>query len=107
MTNALQKIVVLGPESTGKSTLCEQLAKHYNTINCPEYARQFLTENGVKYNYTDLLTIAKGQLRLENEAIQKAKQQLIDTSKNKIVIDNCYTTGTNKVQIAKKQLILR
>jgi nicotinamide riboside kinase len=50
MNNALKKIVVLGPESTGKSTLCEQLAKHYNTLNCPEYARQFLTENGVKYN---------------------------------------------------------
>lgn len=72
MTNALQKIVVLGPESTGKSTLCEQLAKHYNTINCPEYARQFLTENGVKYNYTDLLTIAKGQLTLEDNLTQQA-----------------------------------
>jgi NadR type nicotinamide-nucleotide adenylyltransferase len=83
MTNALQKIVVLGPESTGKSTLCEQLAKHYNTINCPEYARQFLTENGVKYNYTDLLTIANGQLTLEDNLTQQA----VENKKNKLVID--------------------
>ena len=87
MSNVLQKVVVLGPESTGKSTLCEQLANHYNTLNCPEYARQFLSENGVKYNYTDLLTIAKGQLTLEDEAIQKAEQLFMEKSKNKIVID--------------------
>ncbi|MGI9138818.1 MAG: AAA family ATPase [Sediminibacterium sp.] len=79
----MQKIVVLGPESTGKSSLCEQLAKHYDTYNCPEYARQFLTENGVKYNYTDLLTIAKGQLTFEDLYIQKA----ITNKKNKLVID--------------------
>ena len=57
MNNALQKIVVLGPESTGKSTLCEQLANHYNTLNCPEYARQFLYENGVKYNFVNICAI--------------------------------------------------
>jgi NadR type nicotinamide-nucleotide adenylyltransferase len=83
MSNALQKIVVLGPESTGKSTLCEQLAKYYNTLNCPEYARQFLTKNGVKYNYTDLLTIAKEQLTLEDNFTQQA----VENKKNKLVID--------------------
>ncbi len=83
----LQKIVVLGPESTGKSTLAEALAKHYGVVDCKEYARQYLHENGTKYNFEDLLTIAKGQLTLEEEAIQKAEQQLIDRSKNKIVID--------------------
>ena len=44
----LQKIVVLGPESTGKSTLCEALAKHYGVVDCKEYARQYLHENGTK-----------------------------------------------------------
>jgi nicotinamide riboside kinase len=83
----LQKIVVLGPESTGKSTLSEALAKHYGVVDCKEYARQYLHENGTKYNFEDLLTIAKGQLTLEDEAIQKAEQLFIEQSKNKIVID--------------------
>jgi len=75
--NGLKKIVILGPESTGKSTLCEALAKHYHTIWCPEYAREFLSENGTAYNYDDLLTIAKGQLALEDASVEKANDLLI------------------------------
>jgi NadR type nicotinamide-nucleotide adenylyltransferase len=63
----LKKIVIIGPESTGKSTLCEQLAQHYNTLWCPEYAREYLLKNGTKYSYDDLLTIAKGQIELEEK----------------------------------------
>jgi nicotinamide riboside kinase len=66
----LKKIVIIGPESTGKSTLCEQLAQHYNTLWCPEYAREYLLEHGTKYSYDDLLTIAKGQIELEDKCIQ-------------------------------------
>ena len=61
----IKKIVVVGPESTGKSTLCEKLAAHYNTLWVPEYAREYLEKNGAEYNYHDLLTIAKGQIDLE------------------------------------------
>ena len=49
----VKKIVVIGPESTGKSTLSEQLAKHYNTLWCPEYAREYLLAHGKKYSYDD------------------------------------------------------
>ena len=63
----VRKIVVLGPESTGKSVLCQQLADHYQTTWCPEYARQYLLEHGAAYQYDDLLTIATNQLRLEDE----------------------------------------
>jgi len=83
----LQKIVVLGPESTGKSTLSEALAKHYGIVDCKEYARQYLHDNGTKYNFEDLLTIAKGQLTIEQQAIQKAEQLFIEKLKNKIIID--------------------
>ena len=75
--SGLKKIVILGPESTGKSSLCESLAIHYNTIWCPEYARQFLNENGTEYSYDDLLTIAKGQIAGEDAHVEKANNMLI------------------------------
>src|SRR6266508_5671062 len=70
----IKKIVVTGPESTGKSTLCQQLAKHFNTLWCPEYAREYLLKNGAKYSYDDLLNIAKGQVRLEDEYLEKVRK---------------------------------
>lgn len=63
----LHKIVIIGPESTGKSTLCELLAQHYHTEWCPEFAREYLLTNGTQYSFDDLLTIAKGQLAMEDE----------------------------------------
>lgn len=63
----MKKIVVIGPESTGKSTLCEQLAARYNTRWVPEYAREYLLQFGTKYSYDDLLTIAHGQIALEEK----------------------------------------
>ncbi|MEP6948963.1 MAG: ATP-binding protein, partial [Ginsengibacter sp.] len=65
-----KKFVVIGPESTGKSTLCSQLAKHYHTIWVREYAREYLEKNGMDYTYDDLLTIAKGQIDLEEAGIR-------------------------------------
>lgn len=67
-----KKIVILGPESTGKSSLCKQLAEHYHTTWIPEYAREYLEKHGPQYNYEDLLTIAKGQLELEDKLTSHA-----------------------------------
>ena len=66
------KIVAIGPESTGKSTLCASLATHFSTIWCREYAREYLLEHGTDYTYEDLLTIAEGQLKLEDQATEEA-----------------------------------
>ena len=66
----LIKVVVTGPESTGKSTLCELLAQHYNTQWCPEFAREYLLTHGMDYTFDDLLYIAKGQLAMEEEYVQ-------------------------------------
>jgi adenylate kinase family enzyme len=63
----LKKIVIIGPESTGKSTLCQELAEYFETIWCPEYAREYLLTNGTDYSFQDLLTIAKGQIALEEK----------------------------------------
>jgi NadR type nicotinamide-nucleotide adenylyltransferase len=70
MSECIIKVVVIGPESTGKSTLCEKLAAHYNTIWVEEYAREFLLKNGNAYTQEDLLIIAKGQIENEEKAIQ-------------------------------------
>jgi NadR type nicotinamide-nucleotide adenylyltransferase len=63
----IKKIVVIGPEGTGKSTLCEQLADHYQTMWCQEFAREYLLTHGITYTYDDLLLIAKEQVALEEE----------------------------------------
>lgn len=68
---SILKIVVIGPESTGKSTLCAQLAQHFGSSWCPEFARDYLLNNGPGYEYDDLLTMAKGQLALEDEYADK------------------------------------
>ena len=68
----LKKVVIIGPESTGKSTLSQQLAQHYNTSWCQEYAREFLLNHGTSYTFEDLEIIAKGQLALEEAAINTA-----------------------------------
>jgi nicotinamide riboside kinase len=87
----IQKIVVLGPESTGKSSLCAALAVHYQTIWTPEYARQFLSEQGTKYTYADLLTIAKGQIKNEVRSIElldhKNEDNQGQASTNKLIVD--------------------
>lgn len=71
----LKKIVIIGPESTGKSTLCELLAKHFNTEWCPEFAREYLMQHGTHYSFDDLYTIAKGQLALEDEYMSIVNSQ--------------------------------
>jgi NadR type nicotinamide-nucleotide adenylyltransferase len=80
--NKVKKIAILGPESTGKSVLCEQLAKHYNTVFVPEYARTYFDEHDINnYSTADLEVIAKNQLKLEKEYMDKANGFLFcDTS---------------------------
>ena len=48
------------------------LATHFNTIWCREYAREYLMEHGTQYSFNDLLTIAKGQLALEEKTTAAA-----------------------------------
>jgi Predicted ATPase/kinase involved in NAD metabolism len=73
----LKKIVVIGPESTGKSTLCEQLATRFKASWVPEFARNYLLNLGRPYNYDDLLIIAKGQLESEDRLAELASVPLI------------------------------
>lgn len=123
----IKKIVVLGPESTGKSTLCAQLANYYNTIWVKEYAREYLITNGTAYTFDDLLPIAKGQLNLEDlaitnlnntinskgsEAISEKKMAFIDTDMYvlkvwcEFVFGKCHNYILNKIAERKYDLYL-
>ncbi|MEP7251643.1 MAG: ATP-binding protein [Ginsengibacter sp.] len=68
---AIKKFVVIGPESTGKTTLCNKLAKHYHTLWVPEFAREYLLKNGTEYSFEDLLVIARQQVELEEAGISQ------------------------------------
>lgn len=77
----LIKIVMFGPESTGKTTLSRQLAAYYNTVWTPEFLRDFSQkkwDNEQKVcEPQDIITIARGQIQLENEVSKKANKVLI------------------------------
>ena len=77
----LVKVVLYGPESTGKTTLARQLARHYHTEWVPEYARDYLQDKWNRMQQTcapeDLLPIAEGQMNLENTLSAKASELLV------------------------------
>lgn len=75
------KVVLFGPESTGKTTLSQQLARYYNSVWVPEYAREYLQNKWNNERKTcephDLLPIAIGQIHLENRLAKKTDSVLI------------------------------
>lgn len=71
-----KKIVIIGPESTGKSTLTAALASHFGEPWVPEFAREYLEKLDRPYEYDDLLDIAKGQISLEEKKLRDAKKFL-------------------------------
>lgn len=75
--NSILKIAVIGPESTGKTSLCEALARHYDTVWVPEYARVYFNDSDIyNYNLDDLVIIAKKQMELERESLAHARRFL-------------------------------
>lgn len=105
---AIKKFVIIGPESTGKSTLSHHLAAHYNTLWVPEYAREFLLKNGTDYTYPALLKIAHGQLELEEKVVASAQEIsagliFIDTDMYvmkvwcEYVFNECYSWILNRI----------
>ncbi|MGM8908939.1 AAA family ATPase [Psychrobacter sp. 1U1] len=75
------KIAILGAESTGKTTLCRDLATHFSSPWVPEYMRIYLQEKWDNEQMTctwdDLLPIAQGQIKLENKLAQQAAQDFL------------------------------
>lgn len=74
---APKKLVVIGPECTGKSTLSAALAATLHTIWVPEFAREYLDARPTPYNESDLLEIARGQLASEDALAAQANDFLV------------------------------
>ena len=98
------RVVLFGPESTGKTTLSKALAKHYNSVWVPEYAREYLqnklNNEGKTCEPSDLLPIAIGQMLLENKLCQKTNRVLIcDTNllETKVYSEAYYLGGCDPV----------
>lgn len=72
-----QIICIVGPESSGKTTLALQLAKHFNVPMVPEYAREFLLRSGGNYSEADLIEVAKGQMELESRISERCDKMLV------------------------------
>ena len=79
--SSCKRVVLYGPESTGKTTLAKKLSDHYNVSWVPEFARDFLQkiwdEEKRVCEPKDLLPIAIGQMKAENEMIKKSDSLLI------------------------------
>jgi len=71
------KIAVVGPESTGKSWVTEKLARHYDTIFVPEFAREYCKDLNRQYTLEDEVNIFKGQVALEESLIESSEKKLL------------------------------
>ena len=68
------KIAILGPESTGKTVLAEQLAEYFQSEWVPEYAREYVEKLALPYEYNDICNIAKKQIQKEKEVENQTLQ---------------------------------
>lgn len=89
------KVVLFGPESTGKTTLAKALATHYKTDWVPEYMREYLQtkwdEKRERVSKEDLLPIATGQIASENEKAANANSYLFcDTNLRELKVYSRY-----------------
>ena len=76
------RIAILGPESTGKSTLAETLSEHFKVPWIPEFAREYIENLALPYTFDDVCTIARQQIEVEKfyeESISKDKMVFFDT----------------------------
>ncbi len=82
----VKRIVIFGPECSGKTTLARQLAAHFGTSWSPEYARPYLTyKNDIEHRwqrgfismYDDVEPMAIGQLAVEDHAVACAANGMV------------------------------
>jgi HTH-type transcriptional repressor of NAD biosynthesis genes len=73
----IEKILFIGAESTGKSTLAALVSKHLKTVCVPEYGRTFWVQKSGQITYEDMLLVASRQIEAEEFALKIAKRFLV------------------------------
>lgn len=108
--SSIIRVVLYGPESTGKTTLAQQLATHYNTSWAPEYMRLYL-DNKITdpekelVTYEELIPIAKGQMWMENKKLETANTFLFcDTNLMELEVYANYYFGKSPKELSKYAL---
>lgn len=71
------RIVLTGSESTGKTTLADALAEHYDAELVPEFVREFAARKGAPIAFGDHGAIARGQMALEDEHAARARAMIL------------------------------
>jgi NadR type nicotinamide-nucleotide adenylyltransferase len=100
---AVKKVAVIGPECTGKSELSAFLAEQFKAEWVPEYARGFIDNLVRPYTESDLLTIAHGQLRIEEQFQRTANEVLIcDTNLYVIKVWSNFKFGRCDAEILQR-----
>ncbi len=100
MENKIFKIAIVGPESTGKSTMSAYLAEHYHTVWVPEYAREYCERLNETPTWQDEINMFHGQLALEKELLPQASRILIcDTTFITVKIWSDHTFGRSPQEV--------
>lgn len=73
----VRRVCIVGPESTGKTTLAARLAEHFETVWVPEYARTLLEPRGGAVRREDMVAIARGQIASEQALSRNAERVVI------------------------------
>lgn len=101
--HSIRKIAVVGPESTGKSTISAQLSEHYHTVWVPEYARQYCAALTEPCTWQDEINMFRGQLELENKFSPLANGILFcDTTFITVKIWSDYMFGESPQEVIKE-----
>ena len=100
----MKKVVVIGPECTGKSTLTKALAQHFNCPYRKEYAREYIAQLSAPYTPKDILQIAKKQIEIEDAIPQNSHYLFLDTDLivckvwSEFKYDNCHPWILEQIQ---------
>ena len=82
----LNKIVISGPESSGKTTLFNELCGSYSLVGVSEYARDYIENLERSYSYDDILLIAQKQYKNEQFCL-KSNQPFVLTDSDLLTLE--------------------